>query len=80
MVFIEDSTNVGNNLKMGPSGRNESLTMVIVGEASKSFACDDSQDYEEQVGDHLVINEEVFKIPVENDSRVERFGKDERGN
>ena len=30
------------------------------------------------MGDHLVVNEEVIKIPVENDGGVERFGKDGR--
>lgn len=28
--------------------------------------------------DHLVANEETIEIPVENDNRVEIFGKDER--
>lgn len=30
VVFMEDSTNLGNNLEMRPYGRNEGPTMVIV--------------------------------------------------
>ena len=35
----------------------------------------DGEECDEQVGDHLVANEEPIKISVENDGRDERFGK-----
>ena len=32
-------------------------------ESSKSSSCDDGEEHEEQVRDHLVANEETIKIP-----------------
>ena len=63
---------------MRPSGRNEGPMVVVVDESSKSSSCDDGEEREEQVGDHLVANEETIEIPAENDGHVERFGKDGR--
>ena len=40
---------------MRHNGRNEGPTVVVVNESSKSSSCDDN---EEQVGDHLIANEE----------------------
>jgi hypothetical protein len=56
-------------------GRNESLTVLVVDKSSKASSWNDG---EEQMGDHLVANEEAIEIPTENDSRVKRFGKSER--
>lgn len=61
---------------MPQSGRNESLTMVVVDESSKSFLYDEEEEHDEQVRDHLITNEETIKISVDNDGRVERLGKD----
>ena len=78
VVFVEDGTSVGNALEIRQSGRNEGPTVVVVEEFAKSSSCDDGEERKEQVGDHLIANEEAIKIPVGNDSRVERFGKDRR--
>ena len=76
MVFMEDGTSMGNALKICPSRRNEGSTMVVVDKSFKSSLCDDGEEREEQVGDHLVANGEVIEIPPENDGHIERFGKD----
>ena len=44
---MEYNTSVGNDLKMSPSGRNEVLVVVIVGEFSKLHLFDDNEDIEE---------------------------------
>jgi hypothetical protein len=41
--FMEDSTNVGNDLEMRPSGRNETPNVVIVDTSSKSPYVDDDE-------------------------------------
>ena len=63
---------------MCPSGRNEGPPADIVDKSSKSSSCDDGEERNEQVGDHLVANEETIKIPTENDGRDKRFGEDEQ--
>ena len=62
MVFIEDGTNIGDAYKICQSGRNEGLMVVVVNESSKSSSCDDGEELDEQVGDHLVANEEAIKF------------------
>ena len=51
---------------------------IVVDKSSKSSTCEDGEERKEQVRDHLVANEEAIENPVENDNRVERFGKDIR--
>ncbi len=41
--FMEDSTNVGNDLEMRPSGRNETPNVVIVDTSSKLPCVDDDE-------------------------------------
>jgi len=41
--FMEDSTSVGNDLEMRPSGRNETPNVVIVDTSSKSPCVDDDE-------------------------------------
>jgi len=41
--FMEDSTSVGNDLEMHPSGRNETPNVVIVDTSSKSPCVDDDE-------------------------------------
>jgi hypothetical protein len=41
--FMEDSTSAGNDLEMCPSGRNETLNVVIVDTSSKSPCVDDDK-------------------------------------
>ena len=65
-------------MDMRPSGRNEGSMVVVVNESYKSSLCDDGEECEDQVEDHLVANEKTIEIPAENDGRVERFSKDER--
>ena len=72
---MEDYTSVGNALEICQSGRNEGPTVVVMDESSKSSSCHDG---EEQIGNHLVANEEAIKIPAKNDGHVEKFGKDRR--
>lgn len=50
--------------------------MVVMDKSCKSSLCD-GEEYE-QVGDHLLANKKTIKISTKNDSRVERFGKNER--
>lgn len=38
---------------------------VVVDEFSKSSSCDDSEECDEQLGDHLDANEEMIKVPTE---------------
>jgi hypothetical protein len=38
----------------------------------------DDEEPKEQVGDHLIANEEAIEIPMENDGHLKRFGKDGR--
>lgn len=71
---LEYCTNNGNALKICSSGRNEGPTTVVVDKYFKSSSCDDGEEREEQIGDHLV----AIKILAENNNRVERFGKDGR--
>lgn len=52
--------------------------MVVMNEFSKLFLCDDSEEREKQVEDHLVGNEELIERPVGNDGRIKRFGEDRR--
>lgn len=63
---------------MHPSGKKKGPTVVLVDESCKLSLYNNGEEREEQVGDHLVANEEAIKIPAENDGRVERFGKDGR--
>ena len=76
MIFMKDGTSVRNALEMHSNKRNEGSKAVVVDESFKSSSCDDGEERKEQVGDHLVANEETIEILVENDSHVERFGKD----
>ena len=78
MVFMEDGTSIRNTLKIHPNEKNEGPIAVIVDKPSRSSSCDDGEEREEQVRDHLIANEEANEIPVENDDRVERFGNDGR--
>ena len=52
--------------------------VVSVKESFKSSSYNDGKEHEEQVRNHLVINEEAIKIFTESDGRIERFNKDER--
>ena len=52
--------------------------MAVVDEPSKLNSCNDSEEPEEQVKDHLVANEKAIEIPTENDIRLERSSKDRR--
>ena len=76
MIFMKDGTSVWNALEMRSNKRNEGSKAVVVDESFKSSSCDDGEERKEQVGDHLVANEERIETLVENDSHVERFGKD----
>ena len=62
---MEDSTSVENALEICPSGRHEGPTVVVVDVPSKSSSCEDVEEREEQVGDHLIANEEAIKIPAD---------------
>ena len=73
VLIIEDDTSVGNTLKIRANGRNEGPMAVVVDESSKLSLCDDGEEREEQVGDHLIANEEAIEIPTENYGRVEVF-------
>ncbi len=75
VVFMEDSTSVGNDLEIRPSGRNEGPTVVVVDESSKSPKCEDP---DERVGDNVVANDEVTEGPSLSDGNGERFGVDGR--
>lgn len=58
IVFIDDSTSVGNNLVMHPSRRIEVPMMVGIDKSSKSPLFDfgeDIKEHEEQMGDNLVF-------------------------
>ena len=72
---MEDSTSIENDLKMRPNGRNEGPTAVVVGKSYKSSLCNDGEERNEQVGNHLVAYEETIEVPVENDSHIEGFSK-----
>lgn len=74
---MEDNSRVGNNLEMCSCGRNENPIVVVVYKYFKSFLCDDGEEHNEQVKDHLVANQETTKILAKNDSHDEIFGKDE---
>ena len=63
MIFVEDNTSVGNDLEMRLSGRNKGALAVVVEESSKSSSYNDGDEPEEQVGNHLVANEEATQIP-----------------
>lgn len=73
VVFMEGSMSIGKTLEMRPSGSNESLRAVVVDESSKSSSSDDGDEWDEQVGDHLVLNEEAMRISMENDDSNEIF-------
>ena len=75
---MKDDMSIGNILDIRPSGINEDLTAVVVDEYSKLSSCDDGEECEEEMGDHFVANEEAIEIPAENDSHIEKFGKDGR--
>ena len=74
MIFMKDSTNNENHLEMRPNGRNEGPTKVVVENSSKSSLYYDG----DQVGDHLLANDEAIEISMENGGHIERFGKDVR--
>ena len=76
VVFTEDGMSVEKTLEMHPNERNEGLTTVVVNVSSKSSLSDDGDKRDEQVEDHLVVNEETIKISAENDGSDEKFGKD----
>ena len=78
VIFMEDGTSVGNALEMHPSGRNEGRTLVVMNGFSRPTSCNDGEQRNEKMGDHLIANDEAIKIPTENDARVEKFGKDKR--
>lgn len=61
---MEDSTSIGNDFEMCPSGRNKGPVVVIMDKPSKVFSCNDVEECKEQVGDHLIANEETIKLPV----------------
>jgi hypothetical protein len=73
VVFMEGSMSIGKTLKMRPSGSNESLRAVVVDESSKSSSSDDGDEWDEQVGDHLVLNEKAIRISMENDDSNKIF-------
>ena len=78
VVFMKNSTSIGNDLEMRPSGRNEGPKVVVVNKSSKSSLCNDGEEREEQMGNHLVANKKkTIKLPTNNDGRIEKFGKGE---
>ena len=50
--------------------RNEGPTVVFINKPSKASSCDNGEERKEQVGDHLIANEELIELPAENDNRV----------
>lgn len=61
IVFIDDSTSVGNNLVMRPSRRNEAPMMIGIDKSSESPLFDfgeDIEEHDEQMGDNLVLSQE----------------------
>ena len=54
---MKDSMSAGNDSERRPSGKNKGPMVVVVDESSKSSLCDDGDDREKQVEDHLVANE-----------------------
>jgi len=76
VVFMEDSTSAGNDSEVRPSGRNEGPPVVVVDEPSKSPKC---EEHEEQVGDHLLANEEVSEGPALSDGMRVANGEEMQG-
>lgn len=76
MDFMKDSISIENNWELHPSGGNEGPMVVIVDETFKLYSCDDSEEFEDQVGDHLVTIEETITRYAENDRHVERICED----
>ena len=70
---MEDDMSIGNALEFCLSERIEGPMAVVVDKSLKSFSCNDGEEHEEQVGDHLIANEVAIKIPMENDDNAERF-------
>ena len=54
--------NIENNYEMHSSGRNEGPMVDALDESSKSSSCDDGEKCNEQMGDHLVENEETNRF------------------
>ena len=50
--------------------------MVVINESSKLSLCDDGEECNEQVRDHLVANEVAIKISAKNVGCVDKFNKD----
>ena len=57
VIFMEDGIRVEDTLEMCPSGRNEGPIAVDVDKSSKSPSCDDSEEREQQLGDHFIAKE-----------------------
>jgi hypothetical protein len=76
VVFMKDDINIGNPLEMHSSAKNKGPPKVVVYKFSKSYPCDDGEQLEEQMGDHLATNKRAIRILTKYDSRLNRFGKD----
>lgn len=61
VVFIEDNISIENDLKMCQSGRNESSMVVVMINNRNHLCVGDGEERNEQVGDHLVGNEDEIK-------------------
>lgn len=69
-IFLANNISVGNDLEICRSGRNEGPIVVVVDEFSKLSSCDDGEEHDKHMGDHLVANEETIEKSAENDGRV----------
>lgn len=65
VVFMEICTSIRNDLEMRPNGRNESAMVIVVDKSFKSSLCDDDEERDKQVKDHLVANKEAIEIFAE---------------
>ena len=70
VVLMENGTSIRNALEIRLSGRDESPMAVVVDKYSKSSSCDDDEEWEEQVEDHLVANKEAIENPAVSRKRL----------
>ena len=61
MIFMEESTNIGYVLEMRLDEEMKALRQFLWMNLPNHF-CDDEEERDEQVGNHLVANEEAIKI------------------
>ena len=55
--------------------RNKNTTPVVVGKDFKSSSYNNGDEFKEQTGDHLVVNQENKILSTEIDSRAKIFGE-----